>query len=154
MTDLLEHDGAIASSSGNPSTKQQPQNSTQDLLLELFGGESLSNPLATSTQPAQKKADDILSLFDSSTPSASAPTTSTNLLASQMLPHQQAHNSALPENPVSYNAYERHGLAISLTPQTSASHPGLVNIQVRFQVTQGVPAIGVNFQAAVPKVKF
>jgi AP-1 complex subunit gamma-1 len=44
-------------------------------------------------------------------------------------------------------------LKITLTPQTSAARPGLVNILARFQVSGANPANGVNFQAAVPKVR-
>ena len=51
-----------------------------------------------------------------------------------------------------YPAYDKNELRISLTPQTSAQKPGVVNILARFQVTGSTPATGINFQAAVPKV--
>jgi hypothetical protein len=43
-------------------------------------------------------------------------------------------------------------LKVTLTPQTSAARPGVVNILARFQVSGTNPAIALNFQAAVPKV--
>lgn len=51
-----------------------------------------------------------------------------------------------------YPAYDKNELRISLTPQTSALRPGVVNILARFQVIGNTPATALNFQAAVPKV--
>lgn len=53
----------------------------------------------------------------------------------------------------SYTAYQKNNLQITLTPQTSAARPGIVNILARFQVSGPGPASAVNFQAAVPKVR-
>ena len=53
---------------------------------------------------------------------------------------------------MSYTAYEKNELKITLTPQTSAQRPGVVNILARFQVMGSVPVQGLAFQAAVPKV--
>jgi AP-1 complex subunit gamma-1 len=51
-----------------------------------------------------------------------------------------------------YPAYEKNGLRITLTPQTSPTRPGVVMILARFQVTGGEAVTGLSFQAAVPKV--
>ena len=52
-----------------------------------------------------------------------------------------------------YSAYDKNDLHITLTPQTAASKPGVVMILARFQVSGGVAATGLSFQAAVPKVR-
>lgn len=50
-----------------------------------------------------------------------------------------------------YTAYEKNGLKVTLTPQTSPNRPGVVNILARFQVTGPSAASGISFQVAVPK---
>ena len=128
--------------------------SNQDLLAEIFGS-SDSTPATTGAQQAQRTtAQDILSLFDSApaapapAPTAPAPAPSTS---APIPPRPAAASPPQPAQPrlVSYPAYDKNGLRISLTPQ--ARQPGVVDIQVRFQVT-GAPASDINFQAAVPKV--
>ena len=128
--------------------------SNQDLLAEIFGS-SDSTPATTGAQQAQRTtAQDILSLFDSTpaapapAPTAPAPAPSTS---APIPPRPAAASPPQPTQPrlVSYPAYDKNGLRISLTPQ--ARQPGVVDIQVRFQVT-GAPASDINFQAAVPKV--
>jgi len=52
-----------------------------------------------------------------------------------------------------YTAYEKNGLKVTLTPQTSPNRPGVVNILARFQVTGPSAASGISFQVAVPKVR-
>jgi hypothetical protein len=54
----------------------------------------------------------------------------------------------------SYIAYDKNDLKVTLTPQTSPAKPGLVMILARFQVSGDIPAVGLTFQAAVPKVGF
>lgn len=120
----------------------------------------------TTTSPAPPAAaqkssvNDILGLFDS-TPSTTAPTASlTSPVMGQqpsafsLVQTQPAQSPPQPAAPrlTSYPAYDRNGLKITLTPQTSAAKPGVVNILARFQVTGGDAATGINFQAAVPKV--
>ena len=120
----------------------------------------------------QKRAiDDILGLFDS-TPSA-IPASSASLMSvspatvsPQPQPQPQPSMSSLfdvaaatPPPPVptsrltAYTAYDKHEVKITLTPQVSVAKPGIVNILARFQVTGSTPASGLNFQAAVPKVR-
>lgn len=65
-----------------------------------------------------------------------------------------------PQNPpqqqklTTYTAYEKDGLKVTLTPQTSPNRPGIVNVLARFQVTGQNAASGLSFQVAVPKVRF
>jgi AP-1 complex subunit gamma-1 len=60
--------------------------------------------------------------------------------------------SQQPPTPTALTCYEKNGVKITLTPQTSRQHPGLVSITARFQVTGGDTATSLSFQAAVPKV--
>lgn len=138
----------------------QPTQSNQDLLAEIFGS---SNSSATSTSPqlsTQKTTvQDILGLFDTPTPSRTTPapvSTSSSafpLLQTQSQPTPTPQPAQPPAAPrlTSYTAYAKNELKITLTPQTSASRPGVVNIMARFQVTGSNAAFGLNFQAAVPK---
>jgi hypothetical protein len=144
------------------------QNS-QDLLAEIFG----SSVPATSPQPAssispqpqKSNIQDILGLFDASPNPASpapAPISSASSLAFSIpaQPLAQTQAPAAQQQPstaprlTSYTAYEKNELKITLTPQTSAARPGIVNIMARFQVSGTNTATGLHFQAAVPKVCF
>ena len=139
--------------------------SNQDLLAEIFGSSASNTPAASAATPApssqRSTVDDILGLFgSSSTPISSAPvrapepvTTSalsTPLPQSQPPPPLAPASTRLP----GYAAYDQNGLAITLTPQTSTTRPGVVMIMARFQVTGESPVNSINFQAAVPKVNF
>ena len=105
--------------------------------------------------------DDILGLFGTpSQTSAPAPVIpSTPLASSTFLPTPATvapSHSAPPTSQqklTTYPAYEKNGLKITLTPQTSAARPGVVMILARFQVTGVETATGLSFQAAVPKVR-
>ncbi|KAI6149348.1 adaptin N terminal region-domain-containing protein [Pisolithus tinctorius] len=151
--------------SPSPQVNGQPVQNNQDLLAEIFG--SSTAPTATSSPqppPSHKTAvQDILGLFDSpkpSTPSSavvpsSTPQSAFSLLQTQVQPVSSpqpvsVQSSGAPRL-TSYPAYEKNELKITLTPQTSAARPGVVNIMARFQVTGSNTATGVNFQAAVPK---
>ena len=141
--------------------------SNEDLLRDIFGSSSSTTAASTaSSQPPRSTVQDILGLFDSSpTPVAVA--------AAASPPLQQAASSnaglfdaiqaaspppqpQLPTQPrlVAYPAYDKNELRVTLTPQASPTRPGVVDILVRFQVTGGNAATGVNFQAAVPKVLY
>jgi AP-1 complex subunit gamma-1 len=124
--------------------------------MEIFGGSSESNALATvsPTPPKQKQTDDILSLFGAN---ASAPVSERSgppTIAANPLLATSVQETAIasPTQPQAYPAYDRNGLKITLTPQTSPAHPGMVNVMARFQVSGGKAASAMNFQAAVPKV--
>ncbi|KAF5338343.1 hypothetical protein D9611_012525 [Ephemerocybe angulata] len=165
--DLLGDEISNAPSASVGSQPPVNPQSNQDLLAEIFGS---SSELATSTsppaaQPQKSSVDDILGLFGSSssnsgpvpqTPSAlpSYPATPATAVPSTFALPQSA-TPATPATPsvrklTEYSAYEKNGLRVTLTPQTSAAKPGIVMILARFQTT-GPPVTGISFQAAVPK---
>ncbi|KIJ65135.1 hypothetical protein HYDPIDRAFT_39766 [Hydnomerulius pinastri MD-312] len=163
--DLLGDDIA----SPTPQVNGQSTQNNQDLLAEIFG---TSTPTSASTspqpslspQPQKSSVQDILGLFDSSPNPASpapapgpGPSTSASAFT---LPQTQTQTSSPSSRPpqqpaaprlTSYTAYEKNELKITLTPQTSAARPGVVNIMARFQVSGSNTVSGLNFQAAVPK---
>ena len=55
--------------------------------------------------------------------------------------------------PPGYTAYDKNELRVILNPQTSPTRPGLVRIIASFQATGANSLSGLNFQAAVPKVR-
>ncbi|OJA19912.1 hypothetical protein AZE42_03760 [Rhizopogon vesiculosus] len=151
-----------------PVVNGQATTNNQDLLAEIFGSSpAASLPTAGHTpsispQPQKNSVQDILGLFDSS-PSPASPA-----LASSPTPpafatfSPQSQSPAPPRVPpqqqqppaprlTAYTAYDKHELKITLTPQTSAARPGVINIMARFQVSGSNMASGLNFQAAVPK---
>lgn len=142
--------------------------SNQDILAEIFGSSSeTSTTSPPPAQPQKSSVDDILGLFgSSSTPAAAVPQTPSALPSYPATPataipssfHAAAAVPATPATPsaprhTAYTAYEKNGLKITLTPQTSAAKPGYVVIQARFQATTSSPVTGITFQAAVPKVR-
>ncbi|KAI0322807.1 gamma-adaptin [Amylostereum chailletii] len=171
VDDLLGGDDIPTSQTSAPTSAIQGGGS--GLFEELFGGSPSTSAASTSAASpgaalspaaAQKKAvDDILGLFDS-TPSPSLPSTSSPAPASLFVssspaptpspapPPQAPPQPAAPKLP-SYTAYDKNELLITLTPQTSAQRPGVVMILARFQAKSAVPAIGLNFQVAVPKTQ-
>ena len=160
---------ASGPTNGTPSQGQLQSN--QDLLAEIFGSSdsSAAAPSPGPSAPAQKQkstVDDILGLIDSTTsvpaPSAASPPPPAVAAASPVAVTPAAFSPPQTQSPpppaaavprlTAYPAYDKNELRISLTPQTSAQKPGVVNILARFQVTGSTPATGINFQAAVPKV--
>ncbi|VDB94206.1 unnamed protein product [Peniophora sp. CBMAI 1063] len=135
-------------------------------------------PTASASQPQRKAVDDILGLFGASAPSAPSPAPPAGAMsplsgmaspvggasASQSLfdalgsapspappqaapapaPAAQAAANQMP----SYQAYDKHGLQIRLTPRAGA--PGQVSVLARFAAAGG-PVTGLSFQVAVPK---
>ncbi|TFK71641.1 Adaptor protein complex AP-1 gamma subunit [Pluteus cervinus] len=135
-----------------------------DLLAQIFG----SSPAAPTSapapqaqaQPARSAVDDILGLFGSTSLPPTAPQSTASLTAAAPPSSAFAAISSAAPAPAptpaasrlqSYTAYDKNELRITLTPQTSPSKPGVVMIRAQFQATGSLPAIGVNFQAAVPK---
>ncbi|KAJ7224397.1 adaptin N terminal region-domain-containing protein, partial [Mycena pura] len=127
-----------------------------DLLRDIFGGGADQSGTAGPSPGPRSTVDDIMSLFGSgpaapaqapaSPPPATDPMSMFNLVATQ------SPQPAVPQPRLaSYTAYEKNELKITLTPQTSAAQPGTIMILARFQVTGGIPATGLNFQAAVAK---
>ncbi|KZT10105.1 Adaptor protein complex AP-1 gamma subunit [Laetiporus sulphureus 93-53] len=165
--DLLGDD--VSSSSTQPTNGNVPavMQSNQDLLAEIFGS---STPAAPSPAPAaatqKNTVQDILGLFDSAPSSSPAPAPTQMPVANGApaapsafnLPQTQTPQTQTPQTQqplqhrlTAYTAYEKNELKITLTPNTSPTRPGVVNILASFQVTGSIPAIGLNFQAAVPK---
>lgn len=156
MIDLDDAPAATASING--------QKGVQGDLASMFGlaPASSSQSSAPSSKPQKTAIDDILGLFDSS--SGNTPIPPMNLTTPPTQPPAAPSSlfdatppAATPPPPTmptltAYTAYDKHQLKITLTPQVSASKPGLVMILARFQVTGSAPASGLNFQAAVPKV--
>lgn len=144
----------------------------QDLLAEIFGS---SAPASTSPQPAssippqpqKSNIQDILGLFDTS-PNPASPALEPGPSASPLafsLPQTQVQSPVQTQIPAAvaqqqstgprltpYTVYEKNELKITLTPQTSAARPGVVNIMARFHVSGTNMVTGLHFQAAVPKV--
>ncbi|KZS94449.1 Adaptor protein complex AP-1 gamma subunit [Sistotremastrum niveocremeum HHB9708] len=156
VTDLLG-DETLSSSHSAPEPTAQSAQSTQDLLSEIFGGGSSTSTAPPPATRAKSTIDEITSLFAASpvanqAPAAPAAAPTNNQFSSLAGLPSQPSQPPPPPRP-SYTAYEKNGLKITLTPQTSAAKPGVVNILVRFQITGDTPASGVNFQAAVPKTQ-
>ncbi|KAH6915885.1 gamma-adaptin [Coprinopsis sp. MPI-PUGE-AT-0042] len=172
--DLLGDDLAAtptAATGGSFASGPAVQNN-QDLLAEIFGSSAPSaGSSTTSPPPAQQQKstmDDILGLFNA-TPSgngapsaqpppsypatpATAPPSAFSLSQVQTPgPSAAAPPASSAPKLTSYTAYDKNGLKITLTPQTSAAAPGTVMILARFQVTGASSATGISFQAAVPK---
>ncbi|TFL02054.1 adaptin N terminal region-domain-containing protein [Pterulicium gracile] len=176
--DLMGDD--IISTSPVTNGAQQVQ-SNQDLLSQIFGsnddtGSTSGATPSAPTQPQRKGMDDILGLFDSSTPSSSytqpavPPIQTHNLFggSSTSSPAPSLFSSATSPPPAQapapapapasqqsrltqYTAYEKNGLKITLTPQTNPAKPGMVMILARFQTSGEQTVTGLSFQAAVPK---
>ena len=138
---------------------------TQDLLAEIFGSSAASPPSSTGSAapaaPQRNIAQDILGLFDSPAapssapsppqPAAPAPLMQSIFGATAVIP--QATSPPPAAGPTGYSAYDKNELRITLTPQTSATRPGLVRVIANFQATGANAVSELNFQAAVPKVR-
>ncbi|WWD17404.1 hypothetical protein CI109_101845 [Kwoniella shandongensis] len=170
VVDLIGDDSAPNTASLNGGSSGP---STQDLLADIFGtgGNDLTSPStsAPSAGPARSAAADIMSLFDSSpAPAANPPpapsaSSGSNSLFDLVTPSSSS-SAAPPPAPApaaappktqlqSYTAYEKNSLKITLTPKTSPSQPGVVQILARFTVSGGEKVEHVNFQVAVPKTQ-
>jgi len=151
--------------SAPPTTANGQNGAHNDIasLLGFGGGGTSAGPAAAPGKTQRSAIDDILGLFDSSpnTGTATPPPASVtpqpvaslfDMTPTPAAPSPQPVAPAAPKLP-GYTAYDKNNLKITLTPQVSATKPGLVNILARFQVTGMTPAIGLNFQAAVPKTQ-
>ncbi|KAK7060920.1 clathrin associated protein complex large subunit [Paramarasmius palmivorus] len=166
--DLIGLDDSISSSSTTTGLSGQ---GSQDLLNEIFsssGGANNGTGSAPAPKSQQSTIDDILGLFGApdsaqpamplphnpvSSPPPSNPISAFNLPQSQSPAPAPAPAPQAPAGPklTPYTAYEKNGLKITLTPQTSAAKPGVVMILARFQMLGSSAATGLQFQAAVPK---
>ncbi|KAM5533832.1 hypothetical protein V8D89_012495 [Ganoderma adspersum] len=136
---------------------------TQDLLAEIFGSSATSPPTSTGSPapaaPQRNVAQDILGLFDSpaapspapSPPQQAAPAQSMQSIFGATAVVPQAASPPPAAAPSGYTAYDKNEVRITLTPQTSATRPGLVRIIANFQATGANIVSELNFQAAVPK---
>ena len=147
--------------------------STHDLLADIFGTNDASvstdSPAAaTTTQAPSSKNADIMSLFASTSPSAtpapqassgagslldlmsSTPSSAPAATAPAAAPAPAAAAAAAKPQLQSYPAYDKNSLKITLTPRVSPTQPGVVQILARFTASEAVQ--NVNLQVAVPKV--
>ncbi|KDN40172.1 putative golgi adaptor HA1/AP1 adaptin gamma subunit [Tilletiaria anomala UBC 951] len=150
------------------------QQSTQDLLADIFGGGGLVDAAASNAAaaaPPKASVDDIMGLFGHSgaLPSASsaapkpvpAQSANSDLGGLDLLGGVGISSSSQTEAPapalagsssvVAYSAYDQKGLNITLTPQVSPMRPDVVNILANFKVTGSQQISDIKFQAAVPK---
>lgn len=130
---LFDSTPEMPSNASSPPPAAQPPRSAHDDIMGLFGPGPTSSPAPAPTPPSNN---DLSSLFQAQSPVTSPP--------------PQPQPSAAPRL-TPYTAYDKNELKITLTPQTSAARPGVVNILAKFQ-TAGASVTGLNFQAAVPKV--
>ncbi|KAJ2934822.1 hypothetical protein H1R20_g2281, partial [Candolleomyces eurysporus] len=163
--DLLGDDTSTPAAPANTQPAPNAQ-SNQDLLAEIFGSSSelTSTSPPPAAQPQKASMDDILGLFGS-TPPAAAPAVPQTPSIPMSYPATPATavpaglTQAVPVTPATpsaprltaYSAYDKNGLKVTLTPQTSAAKPGIVMILARFQASGGSAVSGISFQAAVPK---
>lgn len=140
-----------------------PVQNNEELLSQIFGGTNTTAPTTTNTAPGTgtQSINDILGLFGSTSPAApaTAPTLdplaslgSNSLFGNTTAPQAPPRAVPAPKAP-GYVAYDKNQLKLTLNPQVSAQRPGVVLITARFEVSGGETAQGVNFQAAVPKVR-
>ncbi|KAI0058983.1 gamma-adaptin [Artomyces pyxidatus] len=153
--DLLgdEIPSGVGSASPNPVPSQQDN---QALLAEIFGGSDSTSLAAQPAAAPSKKStiEDILGIFDATPAPAppQPPVTSLFDASPAPAPPKPAAPPPQPKLP-SYTAYSKNDLTITLTPQPSATRPGVVDVLARFQATGSAPATGLNFQVAVPKTQ-
>lgn len=133
-----------ASPTNSAASPPLTQKNAIDDILGLFNTTSITpNPPSSATSPPPSYA-------------SSTPTTHSafSLPQSQSpAPVTSPHPAAAAPRLTSYTAYDKNELKITLTPQTSPTKPGVVMILARFQVSGSSPVTGLNFQAAVPKVR-
>jgi AP-1 complex subunit gamma-1 len=150
---------APASAAISPSSAQ-PKSSMSDI-MGLFGNDA---PAASAPAPSSSSSGLDGLMVMSSAPSASAGLGGLDIFggagpSSQATSPPPAAASPPPAAapaaaaaPRQYTAYDQKGLRVTLAPSISAARPDVVNLTARFTSTAGEVS-GVNFQAAVPKVR-
>ena len=137
LLDLMGEESTSMSAAPSAASRQ----TTQDLLADIFGGGDAA-PAASVASPAapapSRPVDDIMGLFGSTAPAAPAPTPA---------PPPAASTSK------SYTAYDANGLRITLAPQQDSQNASVVNMTANFASSSPGGVQGINFQAAVPKVR-
>ncbi|GAA6059219.1 hypothetical protein JCM10212_006612 [Sporobolomyces blumeae] len=170
LLDLMGDETTSPTSAAAPSAIQQQ--TTQDLLADIFGSASDAPSAASAASPTPPTApssnvNDIMSLFGSTSlspqptgyasPPAASSTPSNDLFSAlsstpaASTPAPAPAPSPTPSAPRPYEAYNANGLKITLTPMRDTNNRSVVNILAKFTATQ--PVQGVNFQAAVPKTQ-
>ncbi|GAA5899944.1 AP-1 complex subunit gamma [Sporobolomyces salmoneus] len=167
LLDLMGDESSSPTSASTPAVQQQ---TTQDLLADIFGSSdpTPSAPASASSPTApSSNVNDIMSLFGStslspqptghSSPPAASSTPSNDLFstlastpAAAAAPSPPA-PTPTPSGPQAHEAYNGNGLRITLTPVRDTNNRNVVNILAKFTATQ--PVQSVNFQAAVPKTQ-
>jgi hypothetical protein len=127
-------------------------------IMSLFGGGSAAAPTPAAGPSASSSLSGLDSLFAPSSSSSNSSASAQLQQASRPAPPAAsapppAPSPAAASGPTAYTAYDRHGLKVTLTPRPSPSQPGVYQILAKFTATTGVPCTGVNFQAAVPRVR-
>lgn len=151
QADLLGDDIAATPHAAVYSPPAASAQSNQDLLAEIFGGLSTTAASPPPAAPQRSAVDNIMGLFDNA--SISSPGLPTPYPTAAPPAAYQAPAPTAPQQKLTaYPAYDKNDVRITLTPQTAAAKPGVVMILARFQVSGGVAATGLSFQAAVPKV--
>lgn len=141
------------------STGGAKQQTTQDLLADIFGTDNdMSTPVPST---AQSSVNDIMGLFGAtniSTPSPSVQSSNSTADLFSSISSTPSISTPTPQAaptssaPIAHEAYNSNGFKITLTPIRDVRDPLVVNILAKF--TSNVLIEGVNFQAAVPKVSF
>ncbi|GAA6008069.1 hypothetical protein JCM11491_001870 [Sporobolomyces phaffii] len=166
LLDLMGDETTSPTSAAPPSAVQQQ--TTQDLLADIFGSSDASSaPAATSPTAPSSNVNDIMSLFGSTSlspqptgyasPPAASSGPSNDLFStlastpSAPAPAAPVAAPATPAAPLPHEAYAGNGLKITLTPIRDSNNRNVVNILAKFTSTQPVQAV--NFQAAVPKTQ-
>jgi len=140
-----------------PPTPGPAPNGQESLIAEIFGNSSPSpSTVSSPTQTQKSTVDDIMGLFGSSAPATVSTPTQALPSGSSAFSLPQTQSPQPPQAPAAprltpYTAYDKNELKVTLTPQTVAGRPGVINILARFQIAGGNPVTGLNFQAAVPK---
>ena len=119
----------------------QHQQSTQDLLADIFGGAPAATPTSA---PPKASSSDILGLFDAP-PKADVGGMTTALGGLDLLSET---TSAAPAALATQDVYLQHGLHVTFAVQKSGD-----TAQIRARFTAAVPIDQVSFQAAVPKTQ-
>lgn len=152
LLDLTSGDDSLTSPAVTRGGRGQQQQTTTDLLADIFGTSSLGGSGGGQGAAQRSGVDDIMSLFGA--PSAPAPAPA----ARQAAPLQSAggmgdlFSSSAPGAPSEIPAYTSptSGLSISFTATRDASKPQIINITTHFRCPSSSVA-NINFQAAVPK---
>ncbi|GAA5943302.1 hypothetical protein JCM3775_002610 [Rhodotorula graminis] len=179
LLDLMGDEGQDGSSSAAAAVSPaQQQQTTHDLLADIFG--SGDAPAPTAAAPAAPSAssssgvNDIMSLFGStslspqptggapppsvsndlfSSMSSTAPSPSAPAPAPARAPAAAAPTPSSSSAPQPLEAYNRNGLVITLTAVRDSSNRLVANILAKFTNSSPATLSGVNFQAAVPKTQ-